>query len=291
MTITTDANASSARPRRPLKWILSGCGAAVFLFAMACACLAMYSAAFPAERNERVGRSVSEVEPTATAGTVRQPEATRRQAAATATIAARPRATTPAPQATATRVLPTRAPAQNTQAAPTETTEPLPTSEPPTNTAPPPTSTPAPPTWTPAPPTATSPPATSTPEPLPTTPPTDTPVPAPTAPPAPVVRISYIFYDGRVPRSESDEYAEITNAGSVPVNLGGWHLYAGDPGQDFWFPGFDLQPGQSCRVYTDEIHPEFCGFSFGRGSAIWNNDGDCGFLYDPTGAEVSQYCY
>jgi hypothetical protein len=105
------------------------------------------------------------------------------------------------------------------------------------------------------------------------------------------VIISHIFYDGAVPRVESDEYAEIKNVGGTPVNLAGWRLNAGDPGQDFVFPGFILQPGQSCRVYTNEHHPETCGFSFGSGKAIWNNKGDCGYLYDATGALVSERCY
>jgi hypothetical protein len=117
-------------------------------------------------------------------------------------------------------------------------------------------------------------------------PPTNTPVPSPAE-----VVISYIDYDGQVPRVESDEYAEIANAGSDPVNIGGWRLNAGDPGQDFIFPSFDLQAGQTCRVYTNEIHPEYCGFSFGSGTAIWSNSGDCGYLYDAEGTLVDDYCY
>lgn len=103
--------------------------------------------------------------------------------------------------------------------------------------------------------------------------------------------IQYILYDGDVPRVESDEYAEIANVGTAPIDLGGWRLNAGDPGQDFWFPSFALEPGQVCRVYTNEHHPEHCGFSFGSGKALWNNKGACGFLYDTSGAEVSRYCY
>jgi hypothetical protein len=75
------------------------------------------------------------------------------------------------------------------------------------------------------------------------------------------------------------------------VGLASWRLNAGDPGQDFWFPDFLLQPDQECRVYTNEYHSESCGFSFGSGQAIWNNKGDCGHLYDSAGAEVSTYCY
>ena len=126
----------------------------------------------------------------------------------------------------------------------------------------------------------------------PTPEPTQPPAPTPTAPPVPgAVVISYVFYDGQAGSTESDEYAEITNQGGSPVNLGGWHLNAGDPGQDFWFPAFELAPGQSCRVYTNEDHPETCGFSFDYGRAIWANIGECGYLFDQNGNEVSRYCY
>jgi hypothetical protein len=106
------------------------------------------------------------------------------------------------------------------------------------------------------------------------------------------VSITYIYFDGQVPRVESDEYAEITNEGTVAVNLSGWRLNADDEGQDFWFPDFVIQPGQSCRVYTNENHPEHCGFSFNNGQALWNNsDRECGHLFDANSAEVSTYCY
>ncbi|MCB0127386.1 MAG: lamin tail domain-containing protein [Caldilineaceae bacterium] len=148
-------------------------------------------------------------------------------------------------------------------------------------------------------------PALPTPLPVPPTvtpvpsPPTATPVPAqPTAPPQPAapsgeakVIISSIFYDGLVSRVESDEYAEITNVGTAAINLGGWRLNAGDNGQDFRFPSVDLAPGQSVRVYTNQIHPESGGFSFGKGSAIWNNKGDCGLLFDGGGQVVAERCY
>lgn len=124
-------------------------------------------------------------------------------------------------------------------------------------------------------------------------------LPSPTATLAPTqpvgqadVVIRYVFYDGLVPRVESDEYAEILNQGSGPVNLAGWRLNAGDAGQDFIFPGFVQQPGQACRVYTNDFHLETCGFSFSSPRALWNNDGDeCGSLYDHTGRLASQYCY
>jgi LysM repeat protein len=110
-------------------------------------------------------------------------------------------------------------------------------------------------------------------------------------PPAAAVQIACVHFDGVVFRAESDEYAVITNHGGAAVNLAGWRLNAGDAGQDFVFPSFELQPGQSCRVYTNEVHTETCGFTFGRGSAIWNNAGDCGYLYQANGTLVSKYCY
>lgn len=133
---------------------------------------------------------------------------------------------------------------------------------------------------------------TATATPAPTALPTMTPTPTPTQPTGTSnVVISYIFYDGIVPRVESDEYAEIRNNGNASQNLQGWRLNAGSPGQDFAFPSFNLNPGQACRVYTNENHPESCGFNFQSGSALWNNSGDCGHLYNQSGQEVSTYCY
>jgi hypothetical protein len=45
------------------------------------------------------------------------------------------------------------------------------------------------------------------------------------------------------------------------------------------------------RWLIDEHHPDSCGLGGGIGEAIWNNKGDCGHLFDPIGALVSQYCY
>ena len=116
-------------------------------------------------------------------------------------------------------------------------------------------------------------------------PPTDTPASVPN------IQIVFIHFDGDVPSLESDEFAQITNQGLTAVNLQGWRLNAGDPEQDFYFPNFLLDPGLSCRIYTDENHPEYCGFSFDIGQEIWNNGGDCGYLYDDEGAQASKYCY
>ncbi len=60
----------------------------------------------------------------------------------------------------------------------------------------------------------------------------------------------------------------------------------------FTFPSYILEPGESIRVYTNEIHPEWGGFSFGYGSAVWNNSSpDTAVLYDAQGVEVSRKSY
>lgn len=104
-------------------------------------------------------------------------------------------------------------------------------------------------------------------------------------------QIVFIFYDGAQPYYEGDEFAQIKNIGGRAINIGNWRLNAGDPGQNYYFPDFVMQPNQECRVYTNEYHPEWCGFNYGSIGALWNNSGDCGYLYNAGGGLVSTYCY
>jgi beta-lactamase superfamily II metal-dependent hydrolase len=107
------------------------------------------------------------------------------------------------------------------------------------------------------------------------------------------VQITYIFYDGVVYRTESDEYVEITNLGDTSQDLKGWVLKDISEGYpSFTFPSYVLAPGAKIRVYTNEIHPEWGGFSFGYGKAIWNNtEPDWAALYNAQGQEVSRKSY
>ena len=123
---------------------------------------------------------------------------------------------------------------------------------------------------------------------------TSPPVPPPSSPgTGSSVRITGIFYDGLVPKVESDEYVEITNQGSLAVDLNGWVLRDISDGKpSFTFPAYSLQPGESIRVYTNEIHPEYGGFSFGSESSIWSNsEPDVAALFDSQGQEVSRESY
>lgn len=106
------------------------------------------------------------------------------------------------------------------------------------------------------------------------------------------VIISNIHYKGKVKRTQADEYIEIKNVSSEIINISGWKVSAGHEGQNFVFPeNTTLQIEQSVRVYTNEIHPETGGFSFGIGRAIWNDEGDIGSLYDQSGVLIDKKGY
>ena len=155
----------------------------------------------------------------------------------------------------------------------TPTPTPIPTATPTTTPSPTPIAT--------ANPTATSPPTQ-----------TSTPLPSPTST-GPDLQIECVFYDGVYSSQEPDEYVEIINLDDLPASLDGWTLSDIDDGAPIFVftPGF-VAPGGVIRVYTNQIHPEWGGYSFGRGTAIWNNgDPDIAGLADPDGVVVSTKTY
>lgn len=115
--------------------------------------------------------------------------------------------------------------------------------------------------------------------------PSPTPTPLITGP----MVIGLIIYRG-TPWEEPDEFVEVLNDGTEPIQLKGWTL-SDDENYTFTFPSFVLGPGQHCRIYTNLYSPTTCGFSFYRPSPIWENDADCAYLKDPLGETISTYCY
>lgn len=108
----------------------------------------------------------------------------------------------------------------------------------------------------------------------------------------PDVVITTVRFKGDVKYTQADEFVEIVNRGTVAQNISGWVLGADDAGQDFTFPpGTVLQPGQRIRIYTNEIHPEWGGFSYGIKRPIWNDKGDKAVLRDTDKTSVSEYGY
>jgi endonuclease YncB( thermonuclease family) len=104
-----------------------------------------------------------------------------------------------------------------------------------------------------------------------------------------VVTITNIHADGSGD-GEPDEWVEIRNDGSQPLQLEGWRL-ADEAEHTFEFPNLLMQPGQSCRIYTNEHHSDWCGLSYGNAQPIWNNSGDCATVYDAQGVVVARRCY
>ncbi|CCH30333.1 lamin tail domain-containing protein [Actinosynnema sp. NPDC047251] len=108
----------------------------------------------------------------------------------------------------------------------------------------------------------------------------------------PDVVITTVLNKGQVKRTQADEYVEVINRGTAPADISDWVLGADDAGQDFRFPaGTVLQPGQRIRIYTNEVHPESGGFSYGSGRPIWNDQGDTAKLRDTNGNLISQFGY
>ncbi len=101
--------------------------------------------------------------------------------------------------------------------------------------------------------------------------------------------IGLVIYRG-TPWQEPEEFVEVVNDGTAPIQLKGWTL-RDDDDHVFTFPSFVLGPGEHCRVYTNLYSPTTCGFSFFRPSPIWENDADCAYLKDPLGEIISTYCY
>ena len=126
----------------------------------------------------------------------------------------------------------------------------------------------------------------------PPTPTNTQPPPTSTVGPPPItgnVVITTIFYDGSG-SAEPDEYVEIRNDDTFAIQLSSWTL-RDEANHIYTFPSFVIQPSQVCRVYTNQDHPEWCGFNYHSGSAIWNNTGDCGYLRDTANTLIDQYCY
>ena len=105
------------------------------------------------------------------------------------------------------------------------------------------------------------------------------------------VVIADIFYNGVKGNTEPDEYVEIRNDDVVAIQLKGWTL-KDKANHQFTFPEYIIEPGEICRVYTNEYHPEWCNFNYVfSNSAIWNNGGDCASLMDAQGITIGEYCY
>lgn len=107
--------------------------------------------------------------------------------------------------------------------------------------------------------------------------------------------IIHIEYDpaGDDNQNLNEEWIRIRNSGDNLVGLTGWGIRDESASNRFDFPtGFSIAPGETVTVHSG------CGDNFGTtlfwcsvGSAIWNNDGDTGFLTDPNGNTHDDFVY
>jgi len=109
------------------------------------------------------------------------------------------------------------------------------------------------------------------------------------------ITISSINYDGQVPKTESDEYVTITNNSKTPMDISKYYVYVattGNQGPTFTFPkSTTIKAGESVKIYTNEIHKESGGYSFGSGKAIWSNKGGLAVLKDGAGKKIGEFKY
>jgi uncharacterized repeat protein (TIGR01451 family) len=90
--------------------------------------------------------------------------------------------------------------------------------------------------------------------------------------------------------SYGDEYVEIRNDDTQSIPLDSWTLNNSD-NRTFTFPDYLMQPGEVCRVYTNQEHPEWCGFTYVSESDVWDSAQGCAYLRDGEGVLIDAYCY
>ncbi len=100
------------------------------------------------------------------------------------------------------------------------------------------------------------------------------------------VEIGHIQFKGEP--DVLDEYLEIKNRGSLTIDISGWRVDAGSPGQKFLFgKGSVLAAFETLKVYTQGDGQ----YSFNSKKAVWNNKGDLATLSNAKGEIISTYAY
>ena len=86
------------------------------------------------------------------------------------------------------------------------------------------------------------------------------------------------------------EYVCFQNNGLVAVTMTGW-LVRDETTKTFIFPKFRVPSKARVKVHTGAGDDTATDLYWGRGSPVWNNDGDTVYLYDPEGRLVDRYAY
>jgi endonuclease YncB( thermonuclease family) len=103
----------------------------------------------------------------------------------------------------------------------------------------------------------------------------------------PSVDIKTIHEDGN---TLNDEYVVFENGGSTSIDMTDWFV-EDLAGHRYTFSSFTLDAGATVTLRTGSGTDSSSDIYWGRGSSVWNNDGDTGTLYDDTGATQDEYSY
>jgi hypothetical protein len=118
-----------------------------------------------------------------------------------------------------------------------------------------------------------------------------TPSPTPTPTPSPASGRAEITYIDYAPTGETlEEYVRIQNLDPTPITLTNWTL-SDATGNTFRFPAFTLGGHAEVRVWTNSGTHDVGNLYWGRGQAVWNNDGDTAYLKRPDGNVADIYTY
>ena len=103
------------------------------------------------------------------------------------------------------------------------------------------------------------------------------------------VQITTIVYDP-VGSDVDGEYVTIENKGNLAQTMTGWTL-RDVANNTYTFPSFTLQPGTAVNVWIKVGVNTDVDLFWGRGSSVWNNDGDTAYLRDGGGVDVDVCTY
>ncbi|NMA10291.1 MAG: lamin tail domain-containing protein, partial [Methanomicrobiales archaeon] len=84
-----------------------------------------------------------------------------------------------------------------------------------------------------------------------------------------------------------EEWVAVANGDPAAVNLTGWTIADEGTRNTYTFPVFTLDPGAGVTVHSGAGNDTATDLYWGRGSPVWNNDGDLATLADANGTVVS----
>lgn len=90
---------------------------------------------------------------------------------------------------------------------------------------------------------------------------------------------------------EAGEWVVLTNGSSDAITLAGWRLTDEGAKHEYTFPAYTIAAGDSVRVHMARGEDAGADLYCGQSVRWWNNEGDCAYLYDASGALVNVHCY